>query len=156
MNGGEIQQKARPLDAYRAPSNAFVANFIGVTNIIEGTVSEISSSSVTMDAEGVRVAGIVADETLAAGSPCAGFVRAERIRIALTSEHLDGLSTVVEGEVTDCIFEGDRVVYEIRVPATGGVLMRVFDHDPESHLQFQPGDSVRLGWNARDMHVYRK
>jgi putative spermidine/putrescine transport system ATP-binding protein len=34
--------------------------------------------------------------------------------------------------------------------------MRVFDHDPESHLQFGPGDEVRLGWNARDMHVFQK
>lgn len=69
---------------------------------------------------------------------------------------LDELETLVDGQVVDCIFEGDRVVYEIRVPDLAGVLMRVFDHDPESHLQFGPGDEVRLGWNARDMHVFQK
>ena len=67
--------------------------------------------------------------------------------------HLD---TVVEGRVVDCIFEGERLVYEIRVPDLANVLMRVFDHEPESHLQFEPGDEVRLGWNARDMHVFQK
>ncbi|MBB4273447.1 ABC transporter ATP-binding protein [Rhizobium mongolense] len=156
MSGGEIQQKARPVDAYRAPCNAFVANFIGVTNFIDGKVVDLTSSRVVFDANGLRLAGVVADAALAAGAPCAAAVRAEQIRIVQKSGSLDGLETVVDGQVVDCIFEGERVVYEIRVPGLAGVLMRVFDHDPESHLQFGPGEEVRLGWNARDMHVFQK
>lgn len=156
MSGGEIQQKARPVDAYRAPCNAFVANFIGVTNFVDGKVVDLTSSRVVFEANGLRLAGVVADAALAAGLPCAAAVRAEQIRIAPRSGSLDGLETVVDGQVVDCIFEGERVVYEIRVPALAGVLMRVFDHDRESHLQFGPGEEVRLGWNARDMHVFQK
>ncbi|NML76636.1 ABC transporter ATP-binding protein [Rhizobium sp. S-51] len=156
MSGGEIQQKARPVDAYRAPSNAFVANFIGVTNFIEGKVVDLASPTVVIEANGLRLAGVAADAALSAGAACAGAVRAEQIRIAPKDGRLEGLDTVVEGQVADCIFEGERVVYEIRVPGLAGVLMRVFDHDPESHLQFGPGDEVRLGWNARDMHVFQK
>ncbi len=156
MNGGEIQQKARPVEAYRAPSNAFVANFIGVTNFIEGSVAEVAPTNVTITAAGINLVGVASDENLAVGAACAGAVRAEQIRIAPTNGRLEGLSTVVDGKVEDCIFEGERVVYEIRVQALGGVVMRVFDHDPESHLQFAPGDDVRLGWNARDMHIFQK
>ncbi|SCW49127.1 putative spermidine/putrescine transport system ATP-binding protein [Rhizobium mongolense subsp. loessense] len=156
MSGGEIQQKARPVDAYRAPCNAFVASFIGVTNFIDGKVLDLTSSRVVFEANGLRLAGVVADAALAAGAPCAAAVRAEQIRVAQKSKSLDGLETVVDGQVVDCIFEGERVVYEIRVPGLAGVLMRVFDHDPESHLQFGPGEEVRLGWNARDMHVFQK
>jgi putative spermidine/putrescine transport system ATP-binding protein len=156
MSGGEIQQKARPVDAYRAPCNAFVANFIGVTNFIDGKVVDLTSSRVVFEANGLRLAGVVADAALAVGLPCAAAVRAEQIRIAQKRRSLDGLETVVDGQVVDCIFEGERVVYEIRVPGLAGVLMRVFDHDPESHLQFGPGEEVRLGWNARDMHVFQK
>jgi putative spermidine/putrescine transport system ATP-binding protein len=156
MSGGEIQQKARPVDAYRAPCNAFVANFIGVTNFIDGKVVDVTSSRVVFEANGLRLAGVVADAALAVGLPCAAAVRAEQIRIAQKRGSLDGLETVVDGQVVDCIFEGERVVYEIRVPGLAGVLMRVFDHDPESHLQFGPGEEVRLGWNARDMHVFQK
>jgi putative spermidine/putrescine transport system ATP-binding protein len=156
MNGGEIQQKARPVDTYRAPSNAFVANFIGVTNFIEGKVVDIASGDVTIEAEGIKLPGRASDERLVVGSPSAGAVRAEQIRIAARDARLDGLSTVVEGKVVDCIFEGERVVYEVRVETLGGMLMRVFDHDPETHLQFGPGDEVRLGWNARDLHVFQK
>ncbi|MQV98217.1 polyamine ABC transporter ATP-binding protein [Sinorhizobium medicae] len=156
MNGGAIQQKARPVDAYRAPSNAFVANFIGVTNFLEGRIVELTSTQAVFETNGVRLVGIAADAALAAGLSCSGALRAEQIRIAPRGGRLDDLETVVDGQVVDCIFEGDRVVYEIRVPDLAGVLMRVFDHDPESHLQFGPGDEVRLGWNARDMHVFQK
>ena len=156
MNGGAIQQKARPVDAYRAPSNAFVANFIGVTNFLEGRIVELTSTQAVFESNGVRLVGIAADAALAAGLSCSGALRAEQIRIAPRGGRLDELETVVDGQVVDCIFEGDRVVYEIRVPDLAGVLMRVFDHDPESHLQFGPGDEVRLGWNARDMHVFQK
>lgn len=156
MNGGAIQQKARPVDAYRAPSNAFVANFIGVTNFLEGRIVELTSTQAVFETNGVRLVGIAADAALAAGLSCSGALRAEQIRIAPRGGRLDELETVVDGQVVDCIFEGDRVVYEIRVPDLAGVLMRVFDHDPESHLQFGPGDEVRLGWNARDMHVFQK
>lgn len=156
MNGGAIQQKARPVDAYRAPSNAFVANFIGVTNFLEGRIVELTSTQAVFETNGVRLVGIAADAALVAGLSCSGALRAEQIRIAPRGGRLDDLETVVDGQVVDCIFEGDRVVYEIRVPDLAGVLMRVFDHDPESHLQFGPGDEVRLGWNARDMHVFQK
>ncbi|RVJ13593.1 ABC transporter ATP-binding protein [Sinorhizobium medicae] len=156
MNGGAIQQKARPVDAYRAPSNAFVANFIGVTNFLEGRIVELTSTQAVFETNGVRLVGIAADAALVAGLSCSGALRAEQIRIAPRGGRLDELETVVDGQVVDCIFEGDRVVYEIRVPDLAGVLMRVFDHDPESHLQFGPGDEVRLGWNTRDMHVFQK
>ena len=156
MDGGEIQQKARPVDAYRAPSNAFVAHFIGVTNFVEGRVTARDAERVTLDVDGLAVTGLAADAALAPGMACTGAIRAEQIRLSGGEGHLDGLETVVEGEVADCIFEGERIVYEIRVPRLSGALMRVFDHDPESHLQFAPGEAVRLGWNARDMHVFQK
>ena len=38
MNNGEIQQVGTPTDIYNEPANQFVANFIGETNIIDGTI----------------------------------------------------------------------------------------------------------------------
>ncbi|MFP5076391.1 ABC transporter ATP-binding protein [Rhizobium sp. YIM 134829] len=156
MEGGRIQQKARPVEAYRNPSNAFVANFIGVTNFLEGRVSALDGPAVTIEAAGLPISGLAAEAGLAPGAACAGAIRAEQIRIAPLSAPLEGLTTLVEARVEDCIFEGERMVYELSVPALGGVRMRVFDHDAESHLEFRPGDAVRLGWNVRDMHVFRK
>ena len=156
MEGGVIQQKAAPVGAYRAPANAFVANFIGVTNFIEGKVTAVSGASVEIAAHALALKGVAASEGIAPGATVDGAVRAEQVRVAARREDLAGLEMIVSGVVADAIFEGERIVYEINAPELGGVLMRVFDHDAESHQQFSPGDTVAMGWNARDLHVFRK
>ncbi len=156
MEGGRIQQKAEPVHAYRSPANTFVANFIGVTNFIEGVVAARDGALVSVTAHGRTLTGVAVGDAPATGGACAGAVRAEQIRIAPRADALDRLDTVLEGTVADAIFEGERIVYEVRVPHLGDQLVRVFDHDPVNHLQFNPGDSVCLGWNARDMHVFKK
>jgi len=125
MDGGEIQQKARPAETYRSPSNAFVANFIGVTNFLDAP-------------DGHRRA-----------------IRAEKIRIAPTRDGLVGADTIVEGIVADAIFEGERVVYEVRVPSLDDALLRVFDHDPAAHSQLESGSAVHLGWVAGDVLEFK-
>ncbi|MFB2552800.1 ABC transporter ATP-binding protein [Ensifer soli] len=155
MDGGVIQQKAAPVSAYRTPANAFVANFIGVTNFIEGHVKTLAGPSVTLDASrGLALPGIAAGEKLRQGGRALGALRAEQIRIAPAATGLDRLDVTVDGSVTDAIFEGERIVYEVAVPALGDMPFRVFDHDPVGHQQFTSGEAVRLGWNARDMHVF--
>lgn len=156
MDGGVIQQKAEPVRAYRTPANAFVANFIGITNFIEGAVSALSDGAVEFEAHGRLMRGMAVGDSLSLGSACAGAVRAEQIRIAADSQAIAQLETIVDGVVADAIFEGDRIVYEVMVRALGGIAMRVFDHDIEGHQQFGPGATVSLGWNARDLHVFKK
>ncbi|MBA8820240.1 polyamine ABC transporter ATP-binding protein [Ochrobactrum sp. P6BS-III] len=155
MDGGEIQQMARPSETYRNPSNAFVANFIGVTNFITGKASSVDGSVVQVDA-GPKLAGVAVDghKPVAAGNTVSCAIRAEQIRIGTNAESGAGLDTKLEGVVTDAIFEGERIVYELRVPALGNALMRVFDHDPVGHSQFEEGVTVPIGWNARDLIVF--
>jgi len=153
MDGGVIQQMAKPVHAYRMPANAFVANFIGVTNFVEGTVTGLKGAIIEVQAHGLRLGGI-AGEPLAKADGCVGAIRAEQVRISARPPA--ALETVTAGVVADAIFEGERIVYEVAVPALGGAVMRVFDHDAEAHQQFGPGDEVSLGWNTRDMHFFKK
>ncbi|WP_275786556.1 ABC transporter ATP-binding protein [Pararhizobium gei] len=125
MDGGEIQQKAKPAETYRKPSNAFVANFIGVTNFLDAL-------------DGERRA-----------------IRAEKIRIAPDRAGLAGADTIVEGIVMDAIFEGERVVYEVQVASLGDRLLRVFDYDPAAHSQLEAGSAVHLGWAAGDVLEFK-
>ncbi|MBR7651691.1 ABC transporter ATP-binding protein [Brucella oryzae] len=155
MDGGEIQQMAQPSETYRNPSNAFVANFIGVTNFISGKASSLDGNLVRVDA-GMALVGMAGEgrEPVGSGANVACAIRAEQIRIGGSAAAHAELDTVLEGIVTDAIFEGERIVYELRVPALGDVLMRVFDHDPIGHSQFAEGETVHLGWNARDLIVF--
>lgn len=56
--------------------------------------------------------------------PARGALRAEQIRIASDREALGDADTVFEGTVTDAIFEGERVVYEVAVAGLGGTTLR--------------------------------
>jgi putative spermidine/putrescine transport system ATP-binding protein len=158
MNDGVIQQKAQPVAAYRSPENAFVANFIGVTNFIHGTVKSVSGNEIAFTTAGRELKGVAGG--LAArineNGSCAAAIRAEQVRIAALPEKLDGLELRFQGDVVDAIFEGERIVYEIAVSELGGVSLRVFDHDPVGHHQFHPGETVHLGWNVKDMQVFAK
>jgi len=156
MEGGEIQQKAKPAETYRSPSNAFVASFIGVTNFIRGRARLVSDGEVVIEQGGLALPGIVADprNSPEAGTAASGAIRAEQIRLSSDGRTLSGLDTVTQGVVSDAIFEGERVVYEVRVAALGDAVLRVFDHDPAGHMQFEPGAAVHLGWNKRDVLVF--
>jgi putative spermidine/putrescine transport system ATP-binding protein len=158
MNDGEIQQRAQPQQAYRAPENAFVANFIGVTNLIEGQVSDLTRHRVAFKVGSIEFGGVVggSQQRLSPGDACVGALRAEQIRIASRKSDLKTLDHAVEGDIADAIFEGQRIVYEVSVAVLPGKVLRVFDHDPVAHTQFQPGQRVHLGWNAQDIHVFGK
>jgi putative spermidine/putrescine transport system ATP-binding protein len=158
MDGGEIQQKARPAETYRQPATAFVANFIGVTNFLQGTARSAEGRHVTFVDGAQELRGVVLDgaEMIAPGAPAFGAIRAEQIRVASDRQALAGLETTVAGTIADVIFEGDRVVYEVRVPLAQSDCLRVFDHDPAGHKQFEPGAEVHLGWNARDVLVFSR
>jgi putative spermidine/putrescine transport system ATP-binding protein len=159
MDHGVIQQKARPAEAYRAPSNAFVANFIGVTNFLPGIVEAVDGAVATLrQSTGAVFGGVVPPGTvLAAGDAAAGAVRAEQIRLAAAGAPPPaGLSAVFDGEIHDAIFEGERMVYEVKVPALGGAVLRVFDHDPIAHTAFDRSAAVRVGWDVKDVLVFRQ
>jgi putative spermidine/putrescine transport system ATP-binding protein len=157
MDGGKIQQKAQPAETYRNPHNAFVANFIGVTGFIEGNVSSVTGDQVRFSRGNVELGGIMAGNAAPPrlGQRVTGAIRAEQIRIAGNTRQLERLDTVVAGEIADAIFEGERVVYAVRVPALDDLILRVFDHDPVAHSQYEPGTGVNLGWNATDVRLYR-
>ena len=57
FNEGIVQQMGRPVDLYNNPTNAFVANFLGTSNVIEGEFQ----NSVFTSKNGMVIKGISAD-----------------------------------------------------------------------------------------------
>lgn len=155
MDKGAIQQNAAPVDTYRRPANAFVAGFIGVTNFLSGPVASVESGDIAFSVGGMPVVGRWAGQGAVpqAGAQVTGALRAEQIRIGATQDSLPDCRNRWTGKVSDVIFEGERIVYEVAV-GEGGPALRVFDHDPATHRQFAPGEPIALGWNAPDMLIF--
>ncbi len=105
MAEGEIQQIGTPTDIYNEPKNAFVADFIGESNIIDG---------IMLEDKRVKMAGHVFD--------CvdAGFAKDEPVDVVVRPEDVDVVAPdkgMLTGTVTSVTFKG--VHYEIIVDIDG-------------------------------------
>ncbi|GAB5510743.1 MAG: ABC transporter ATP-binding protein [Hyphomicrobiales bacterium] len=156
MDHGTIQQDAAPADMYRVPSNPFVANFIGVTNVFAAQVSSIDDTMASVTMGEINLAGTIrgkADE-MAAGTPVQCALRAEQIRIASQERDLQKLDFQFQGTISDVIFEGERQIYEVDVPELSNTPIRIFHHDQDDFATHDVGTLIHLGWTKRDMHIY--
>ena len=58
LNEGVVQQVGKPVDLYNNPENIFVANFLGTTNVIDGTFKNNNFTS----SEGLEIKDIIDDK----------------------------------------------------------------------------------------------
>ena len=136
MNEGKILQIGTPEDIYNEPKSAFVASFIGESNISPGTMPEdrrVSITGVTLECVD---AGFSKDE------PIDIVVRPEDVRIVPQEE------SPLTGVVTNVTFKG--VHYEMRVEANG------FAWKVHSTVLSPVGAAVGLAIAPDLIHVMRK
>lgn len=105
MNQGYIQQIGTPEDIYNEPVNAFVADFIGESNIIDGTMIKDK----LVELLGVKIPCV--DTGFGTCQPVDVVIRPEDVELS------DPPAGFMEGDVTSIIFKG--VHYEIEVRANG-------------------------------------
>ena len=55
MHAGRIEQLGSPVELYESPASAYVANFLGQSNLLPGTVLERSGGTVVIEAAGARL-----------------------------------------------------------------------------------------------------
>lgn len=105
MNAGEIQQIGTPTDIYNEPKNAFVADFIGESNIVDG----IMHSDFSVEFQGIKFQCV--DKGFGKDEPVDVVVRPEDVDIVAPEEGM------LKGVVTSVTFKG--VHYEIIVDIDG-------------------------------------
>jgi spermidine/putrescine transport system ATP-binding protein len=151
MNRGRVEQVAVPEEVYDRPTTTFVAGFIGVSNLMPGSVA--SSGRVRLDS-GLEVAADTG--SLPVGEGCAAVVRPEKLRVELAGEGVgpaDGLPRV-EGVVESSLYLGTAT--QIAVDLGEGVRMTVLvPNADEAERQRLPGGGARvvLSWEPEHMHV---
>ena len=136
MDKGKIQQIGSPQDIYNEPKNAFVADFIGESNIIDGVMLEDKL---------VKFAGKCfkcLDSGFAKNEPVDVVIRPEDIKV--TSPEKGDIS----GKVTSVTFIG--VHYEIIVDIDG---FKWMIQSTESQV---PGENIGLVLEPDDIHIMKK
>ena len=143
MNGGVVEQLATPRELYQRPASAFVAGFIGTSNLITLRVDRREDGLLVMDlGEGERILAI---DPGAAGPETTITVRPEWIKFA--SGDVGPRASHVGGTIVDVVYLGSltQLVVELR---TGERLTVHRLNDDVSAAEQRTGDRVVLHWAA--------
>jgi spermidine/putrescine transport system ATP-binding protein len=115
MNAGRIEQLGAPTDMYEFPGTAFVANFLGQSNLLAATVTGTGGDDVLVEAYGNRFSLPVARSRVTAGSAWLG-VRPEKLHLAATLDAVPAGHQAAPGEVTNSSYVGVSTQYLVRPP----------------------------------------
>ena len=146
FEAGRIQQLAPPDELYEAPTNSFVAQFIGENNTLEGVVTAISGdvcsvkldSGDIIDAKPVNVSN-VGDRTKVS-------IRPERVEF--NRERLHDDAHTLKAEVLEFIYMGDIFRTRLRVAGMDDFVVKTRNAPDQRRLT--PGEQIEIGWLPED------
>lgn len=130
LNDGVIQQLGEPDNIYNQPNNSFVANFVGHSNILEGTIQQeekktlFSNEFFTFE---------VSDKGMLPDTKHTAVIRPERILINETSP--------LRGQITKVVYNGNFSRYFVNLDGTE-ILVDQYNKDASTH--YKEGDELRL------------
>ncbi|WP_244963133.1 ABC transporter ATP-binding protein [Nocardioides dongkuii] len=144
MNAGVIEQLGAPAELYENPRSTFVANFLGQSNLIEGSVTGRDADLTTLDMHGIAVSVPVARTHTDGGKGWIG-IRPEKVLIGEVGEALDAPGNAIPGGVvSDVSFNGVSTQYLVRMP--WGQELQVFQQNTGRVRMFRTGEQVELSW----------
>ncbi len=119
LNDGRLEQVGTPSAVYERPENAFVADFIGTSNVLEGTVRDGR-----LDLGVVELSG--------------SFDASGPVQVVVRPESLD-LGGPLEATVEQATYLGDRTELIVALPDERTVTLRA-----DGNVEYSRGDSVSI------------
>ena len=146
FDDGRIQQIAPPDELYESPQNAFVAQFIGENNTLEGTVKEIKGDVALVelddggliDAKPVNVSQVGERTTIS--------IRPERVEF--NKDRLQEGTHTVKAEVLEFIYMGD--IFRTRLRVAGNDNFFIKSRNAPDQVRLKPGEQIEIGWLPED------
>jgi spermidine/putrescine transport system ATP-binding protein len=149
MNEGKIEQMGSPIQIYEHPKTAFVANFLGQTNLFEGTVAGIEGDELAVKVKDVTLYVPLSSTEIRSGRIVFG-VRPEKVKIV--DQGKTGLpKNQISGAIKLTAFVGVSTQYE--VITNWGQEISAFEQNIDPSDLGRPGQAVSLGWEPRHSFV---
>jgi spermidine/putrescine transport system ATP-binding protein len=146
MNAGEIEQMGAPADLYEHPRTTFVANFLGQSNLLPGSVERVAGRTVDVRLENGVVHADTDRAAVTHGDAWVG-VRPEKVVLQRPGEGPTGAGAenrLEGGIVSDVSFVGVSTQYLVKMP--WGQELQVFEQNTGRRRIFRTGDKVELSW----------
>ncbi len=127
FNHGRIEQVGSPADVYERPATAFVAGFVGTSNLLSG-----EAARAVLGADGTYT------------------VRPEKIRLAGIEDPVGDDETSALGRITEVIYLGSDTRYIVALDAGGSLVVTQQNLETSStEALARQGDRVRLVWKRQ-------
>jgi iron(III) transport system ATP-binding protein len=139
MDKGRLQQQASPLDIYRRPANRMVAEFIGETNFISGTVLAGSANDANVVSVQTALGVLTARVNAVDWQPLAGQMVTISVRpeCLLPADHQHNAQAPrlnrFRGQIAEASYLGSSAQYQLR--AQPDVLLKISQMNPSVLLQ---------------------
>jgi spermidine/putrescine transport system ATP-binding protein len=152
MSAGRALQIGTPDAVYERPSSRFVADFIGETNFLEGTLEARHGDRGVVRLEGgAAVEAALRDPGALVGHPVAVAVRPEKIGLTVggaAGPAGDG-TVALPGEVVDVQYIGTDTRYRVRLRGAGAapVVVRVQNRQAGYDAMWARGTEVVASWS---------
>jgi iron(III) transport system ATP-binding protein len=142
LRDGLVEQIGDPRSVYRQPANKFVADFIGETNWVDGTVASVSDNGVTVRTQfgAVTAAG---RGSFATGQKVSVGIRPEAVRIG------EAPLNAFEARIDWVTYLGEIEQYRLDL---GGASLKAFEQNPLEIRQKK--DVVRMHVRPEDVLVF--
>ncbi|MFI6577624.1 ABC transporter ATP-binding protein [Nocardiopsis sp. NPDC050513] len=145
MNHGRVEQLGTPAEIYERPATRFVADFIGTSNLLSGTVGDRTDSGAWRVGVGDGATALAAElpDGAEAGAEVHLTVRPEKVRIAL-DEPEEAVSRV-PGTVAETVYLGSATHYQVDIGSDQQIT--VYQQNTSgSGLVAERGERVWLSW----------
>jgi mannopine transport system ATP-binding protein len=149
MNAGRLEQVGSPADLYQRPGSAFVADFIGKMNFLDGIWSGTGRNGVVhVDGAGTLAARLSESDRLSARKQVRIAIRPEQLHIASPRR---GDGHALKGVIENVIFAGSYRIFLVRVADN---LVHVQVPAAEATTLFSESDAVELTCDIEAAHLF--
>jgi len=142
MNEGEIEQMGSPAELYDNPKTAFVANFLGQSNLIKGSITGLDGANQIVDLFGQKIS-LQKDRSHAVDNSILAGIRPEKFRISRLETSTSG-NILTGGKIEDVSYIGVSTQYQVLMP--WGQELMVFEQNDDGVAPFSVGESVNISW----------
>ncbi len=144
FNQGKVFQVGPPKELYERPANRFVADFIGINNLIDGAIAAVEGRERRVRVKtAVGDLSALLDERFQVGDRCVLCIRPENASV-------DGAAApdrnLVKGRITFAAYLGNALRYDVELAP--GLVFKVDIRDPWHHEMLPTGSAVTVSFPA--------
>jgi spermidine/putrescine transport system ATP-binding protein len=153
MNKGKIEQAGSAEELYERPHTAFVANFLGVSNLVDGKVLERGVEMATVETDDGTVRVPCSRMSEAPGDAVRIGVRPEKIELVPATNGMPSGSNALRGTVTVASFLGVSIQYVVTAPGGEELTVIAPNRDGGQPSALGVGQEVLLTWDPQHTFV---